>query len=73
MSRQRVKILQQHGALSIKSIMLHHIHRKPFTVNVLKFQMLVCLLMVIRAGINKLHVRIVNSEYPDHTASSEAA
>ena len=36
------------------------------TVNVLKFQTLYSL--VIRAGINKMHVRIANREDPDQTA-----
>ena len=29
-------------------------------------------MLVIRAGIHKMHVRIANSEDPDQTASSEA-
>ena len=46
-------------------------------VNVLKFQTL-CLflfsnkMLVIRAGIHKMLVRIANREYPDQAASAEA-
>ena len=68
MSRQRVKNMQQHGALSIKSIMLHHIHRKPFTVNVLKCGTL----SLFSSQLNKMLVRIANRKDPNQTASSEA-
>ena len=67
MSRQRVKILQQHGALSIKSIMLHHNPQKTIYGNCSKisntfhFQFSTKLL-IIRAGIHKMLVRIANSK-----------
>ena len=45
-------------------------------VNVVKFQTLIVVfsnkILVIRAGIHKMYVRITNSEDPDQTASSEA-
>ena len=46
------------------------------TLNVLKFQTILSLLstkmLVFRAGIHEMLVRIANREGPDQTASSEA-
>ena len=43
------------------------------TVNVLKFSALLCLflkiMLVIKTGVHKMHVRISNREDPDQTAS----
>ena len=48
----------------------------PAMVNVLKFQTLLFLfsnkMLVFRAGIHKMLVRIANREDPDQTASEEA-
>ena len=41
-------------------------------VNVLNFEQFLNKMIVIRAEINKLLVRIANREDPDQTASSEA-
>ena len=50
--------------------------KKDITVNVLKFQKLLFLLLkerlVIRTGTHKMRVRIAKREDPDQTASSEA-
>ena len=63
--------------LSLSSNSNHYnFYNISFTVNVLKFRTLFSLfstkLLVIKAGIHKMLVRIANSEDTDQTDSSEA-
>ena len=64
-------------AFAPASVTWHSIRGHIFRVYVLKFQTLFLILfsgkmLVIRAGIHKLLVRMGNREDPDQTASSEA-
>ena len=58
----------RHKRINIRELLGKRVHSQ------VKFRTLFVLekMLVIRAGIHKMHVRIANREDPDHTVSSEA-